>query len=200
MDQVEGDPFAGETIQILDTERTFLAWGSYSPSSQIRARIWSWNSEDHISRDFLRTRIKRSLEYRDLIGLNSQMKRLVYAESDGLPGLIVDKYAETLVVQFLCAGSEYWKDEIVDILTDLTGAATIYERSDVQVRKLEGLPLQRGTLYGPDPDSLLKIKEQDLDFWVDVRNGHKTGFYLDQRENRDRVGKMCKGKSVLDCF
>jgi len=190
----------GETIQILDSTGTFLAWGSYSPSSQIRARIWSWNSEERISRDFFHTRIKRSLEYRDLIGLNSQMKRLVYAESDGLPGLIVDKYAETLVVQFLCAGSEYWKDEIVDILVDLTGAATIYERSDVQVRKLEGLPLQKGTLFGPDPDPLLKIREQDLDFWIDVRNGHKTGFYLDQRENRDRVGKMCKGKSVLDCF
>jgi len=144
----------GETIQILDSTGTFLARGSYSPSSQIRARIWSWNPEERISRDFFHTRIKRSLEYRDLIGLDSQMKRLVFAESDGLPGLIVDKYAETLVVQFLCAGSEYWKDEIVDILVDLTGAATIYERSDVQVRKLEGLPLRRGTLFGPDPDPL----------------------------------------------
>jgi len=197
VDRVEGDPLVGETIKILDAERTFLAWGAYSPSSQIRARIWSWIPEEHISRDFLQARIKRSLEYRDLIGLNSQMKRLVYAESDGLPGLIVDKYAETLVVQFLCAGSEFWKDEIVEILIDLTGAATIYERSDVQVRKLEGLPLRRGTLFGPDPDPLLKIREQDLDFWIDVCNGHKTGFYLDQRENR---GKMCKGKSVLDCF
>ena len=200
VDRVEGDPLSGETIQILDAEGTFLAWGSYSPSSQIRTRIWSWIPEEHISGDFLRARIKRSLEYRDLIGLNSQMKRLVYAESDGLPGLIVDKYAETLVVQFLCAGSEYWKDEIVEILRDLTGAATIYERSDVQVRKLEGLPLQRGTLFGPDPDSLLRIREQGLDFWIDIRSGHKTGFYLDQRENRDLVGRMCKGKSVLDCF
>ena len=197
---MEGDPLSGETIQILDKEGTFLAWGSYSPSSQIRARIWSWIPEELISRDFLNARIKRSLEYRDLIGLNSQMKRLVFAESDGLPGLIVDKYAETLVVQFLCAGSEYWKEEIVEILRDLTGAATIYERSDVKVRKLEGLPLQRGTLFGPDPDPLLKIREQDLEFWIDVRNGHKTGFYLDQRENRDLVGRMCKGKSVLDCF
>jgi len=200
VDRVEGDPLSGETIQILDKEGSFLAWGSYSPSSQIRARIWSWIPEELISRDFLNAKIKRSLEYRDLIGLNSQMKRLVFAESDGLPGLIVDKYAETLVVQFLCAGSEYWKDEIVEILRDLTGAATIYERSDVKVRKLEGLPLQSGTLFGPDPDPLLKIREQDLEFWIDIRNGHKTGFYLDQRENRDLVGRMCKGKSVLDCF
>jgi 23S rRNA (cytosine1962-C5)-methyltransferase len=200
VDRVEGDPLTGETIQILDNEGTFLAWGSYSPSSQIRARIWSWIPEENISQGFLHTRIKRSFEYRNLIGFNSQMKRLVYAESDGLQGLIVDKYADTLVVQFLCAGSEYWKDEIVEILVDLSGATTIYERSDVKVRQLEGLPLQTGTLFGPDPESLLKIREQDLDFWVDIRKGHKSGFYLDQCENRDLVGRMCRGKSVLDCF
>lgn len=200
VDRVEGDPLTGETIQILDNEGTFLAWGSYSPSSQIRARIWSWIPEENISQGFLHTRIKRSFEYRNLIGFNSQMKRLVYAESDGLQGLIVDKYADTLVVQFLCAGSEYWRDEIVEILVDLSGATTIYERSDVKVRQLEGLPLQTGTLFGPDPESLLKIREQDLDFWVDIRKGHKSGFYLDQCENRDLVGRMCRGKSVLDCF
>ncbi|MCJ7717341.1 MAG: class I SAM-dependent rRNA methyltransferase [Anaerolineales bacterium] len=128
------------------------------------------------------------------------MKRLVYAESDGFPGLIVDQYAETLVVQFLNAGSEYWKNDMVEFLVDLTHTKTIYERSDAQVRQLEGLPQRTGTLYGPDPDPLLKIRELDLDFWVDIQRGHKSGFYLDQRENRDLVGSMCQEKSVLDCF
>ncbi len=190
----------GETIKIIDKSGTFLAWGSFSPESQIRTRIWSWNPEEHISRDFLHARIKRSLHYRNQIGLDSQMKRLVYAESDGLPGLIVDQYADTLVVQFLSAGSEYWKNEIVEILVELTNAKTIYERSDAQVRKLEGLPQQTGTIFGSDPDPLLKIREQNLDFWVDIQQGHKSGFYLDQRDNRDLVGRMCRGKAVLDCF
>jgi 23S rRNA (cytosine1962-C5)-methyltransferase len=128
------------------------------------------------------------------------MKRLVYAESDGLPGLIVDQYTDTLVVQFLSAGSEYWKDEIVKILIELTNPKTIYERSDAKVRLLEGLPQRTGTLFGSEPDRLLKIREQNLDFLIDIRQGHKSGFYLDQRENRDLVGRLCRGKSVLDCF
>jgi len=200
VDRVEGDPLPGETIQIVDKSGTFLAWGSFSPESQIRTRIWSWNPDEHISRDFLYTRIKLSLQYRNLIGLDSEMKRLVYAESDGLPGLIVDQYADTLVVQFLSAGSEYWKDEIVKILAELTSAKTIYERSDAQVRQLEGLPQRTGTLMGPEPGQLLKIREQNLDFWIDIHRGHKSGFYLDQRDNRDLIGRMCRGKSVLDCF
>jgi len=177
-----------------------LAWGSFSPESQIRTRIWSWNPEEQISREFLHTRIKHSLDYRNQIGLDSQMKRLVYAESDGLPGLIVDQYADTLVVQFLSTGSEYWKDEIVNILIELTNPKTIYERSDAKVRQLEGLPQRTGTLFGSEPGRLLKIREHNLDFWIDIQQGHKSGFYLDQRDNRDIVGRMCRGKSVLDCF
>ena len=177
-----------------------MAWGSFSPVSQIRTRIWSWNPEEHISREFLHARIKRSLQYRNQIGLDSQMKRLVYAESDGLPGLIVDQYADTLVVQFLSAGSEYWKDEIVNILIELTNPKTIYERSDAKVRQLEGLPQRTGTLFGSEPGRLLKIREKNLDYWIDIQQGHKSGFYLDQRDNRDIVGRMCRGKSVLDCF
>ena len=200
VDRLEGQPIIGETIQIISADGSFLARASYSPESQIRARILTWNPDEDISPDFFRRRITRSLAYRKLIKFDYQMMRLVHAESDGLPGLIVDKYGENLVVQFLSAGCEYWKDVIVEALIDLTGARTIYERSDVQVRKLEGLPLQTGTIYGPAPETLLKIKESECDVWVDVQNGHKTGYYLDQRENRVLIGRMCRGKSVLDCF
>lgn len=200
VDRLEGQPIIGETIQIISADGSFLARASYSPESQIRARILTWNPDEDISPDFFRRRITRSLAYRKLIKFDYQMMRLVHAESDGLPGLIVDKYGENLVVQFLSAGCEFWKDVIVEALIDLTGARTIYERSDVQVRKLEGLPLQTGTIYGPAPEPLLKIKESDSDVWVDVLNGHKTGYYLDQRENRVLIGRMCRGKSVLDCF
>ncbi|MGB2964297.1 MAG: class I SAM-dependent rRNA methyltransferase [Anaerolineales bacterium] len=198
--QVVGNPDPGETVQILDADGSFLARASYSPTSQIRARMWSWNPEENISPDFFRSRIKRSLAYRKQIGFNFQMMRLIYAESDGLPGLITDQYGDTLVVQFLSAGSEYWKEVILEILADLTGAKTIYERSDAQVRVLEGLPQQSGTIFGPDPEPLLKLKDSGFESWVDIRNGHKTGYYLDQRENRSIVGGMCGGKSVLDCF
>lgn len=200
VDRLEGQPIIGETIQIISADGSFLARASYSPESQIRARILTWNPDEDISPDFFRRRITRSLAYRKLIKFDYQMMRLVHAESDGLPGLIVDKYGENLVVQFLSAGCEFWKDVIVEALIDLTGARTIYERSDVQVRKLEGLPLQTGTIYGPAPEPLLKIKESDSDVWVDVLNGQKTGYYLDQRENRVLIGRMCRGKSVLDCF
>lgn len=200
VDRLEGHPIRGETIQVISADGSFLARASYSPESQIRARILTWNPDEDISPDFFRRRITRSLAYRKLIKFDYQMMRLVHAESDGLPGLIVDKYGENLVVQFLSAGPEFWKDVIVEALLDLTGARTIYERSDVQVRKLEGLPLQTGTIYGPDPEPLLKIKESECDVWVDILNGHKTGYYLDQRENRILIGRMCRGKSVLDCF
>ena len=200
VDRLEGHPIMGETIQIISADGSFLARASYSPESQIRARILTWNPDEDISPDFFRRRITRSLAYRKLIKFDYQMMRLVHAESDGLPGLIVDKYGENLIVQFLSAGCEFWKDVIVEALIDLTGARTIYERSDVQVRKLEGLPLQTGTIYGPAPETLLRIKESECDVWVDVQNGHKTGYYLDQRENRVLIGRMCRGKSVLDCF
>ncbi|MCJ7735361.1 MAG: class I SAM-dependent rRNA methyltransferase [Anaerolineales bacterium] len=114
--------------------------------------------------------------------------------------MVADQYGDVIVMQLLSAGIEFWKDEIIEIMADLTGTNTIYERSDVQVRKLEGLDTQTGLLYGPDPDELVEIEEDSLRYWVDVRKGHKTGTYLDQKMNRILIGKMCSGLSVLDCF
>jgi 23S rRNA (cytosine1962-C5)-methyltransferase len=126
--------------------------------------------------------------------------RLVYAESDGLPGLIVDRYAGVLVLQSLTAGSEYWKDTLADLLLELTGLNDIYERSDAEVRELEGLPPLVGLLRGVIPHTPFPILENNLKFNVNIETGHKTGFYLDQRQNRLRVRELAEGRDVLDCF
>jgi 23S rRNA (cytosine1962-C5)-methyltransferase len=197
---VVGDPGLGGTIQIVDQQGKFLAWGAYSPESQIRARIWNWQEQQEIDPPFIRSMIQRSVEYRERIGYHFPMRRLVHAESDGFPGLIVDQYGDYLVVQLLSAGVEAWKDVIVQALVDLTGAKGIYERSDVEVRKLEGLIERCGMLSGEIPDGYIEVKEDTTRYWIDVRGGHKTGFYLDQRLNRQLIGKLCTDRSVLDCF
>ena len=204
VENVKGDPASGETVAVRDAHGQFLAWAAYSPVSQIRARIWSWQEADKVDEDFIRERLARSLARRKTLeeGVETapQAMRLVHAESDGLPGLIVDQYAETLVIQILSAGAERWRETIADVLLDLTGAQTLYERSDAEVRTLEGLPPQTGLMRGAPLPARLEIEENGLLFEVDVRAGHKTGFYLDQRLNRARVRELAKGKDVLDCF
>jgi len=128
------------------------------------------------------------------------MKRLIHAESDGLPGLVVDQYGDVLVMQLLSVGPDLWRDELIQILVEETGARSIYERSDVNVRKLEGLEPRTGLLFGQEPEELLPIEQGGLQYWIDVRKGHKTGFYLDQRSNRKKVAELCSGLNVLDCF
>ncbi len=198
--RLKGDPQPGETIKILSSDGEFIAWGAFSPESQIRVRVWSWDPGEIISADFFKRKIKNSLAYRQLIGFDSPMKRLIHAESDGLPGLIVDQYGKVAVIQILSAGVEFWKDDLVQILVDETGLESVYERSDVQVRKLEGLEQRTGLIYGEQPDDLLAIEDDGLKYWIDIKKGHKTGYYLDQRENRDLIGSLCAEKDVLDCF
>ena len=204
VENVKGDPASGETVAVRDAHGQFLAWAAYSPVSQIRARIWSWQEADKVDEDFIRERLARSLARRKTLeeGVETapQAMRLVHAESDGLPGLIVDQYAETLVIQILSAGAERWRETIADVLLNLTGAQTLYERSDAEVRTLEGLPPQTGLMRGAPLPARLEIEENGLLFEVDVRAGHKTGFYLDQRLNRARVRELAKRKDVLDCF
>jgi 23S rRNA (cytosine1962-C5)-methyltransferase len=201
---ISNSPETGETVQVLDSRGKFLAWASYSPHSQIRARVWSWSQNEIVDPDFLRGRLARSIEARRSLPYlhPSQALRLVHAESDGLPGLIVDRYAGTLVVQFLSAGAEYWKATLTDLLVEILKPERIYERSDVDVRLLEGLPLNRGPLWGPAIEGPIEIREEaeGLRFRVDVHTGHKTGFYLDQRANRPRVRQLAAGRKVLDCF
>lgn len=199
VDQVVGQPEPGETVLIRDSSGKKLAQAAFSPLSQIRARIWSWDVEEQINTDFFRNKLIASLEYRKSLGLESSGVRLVHAESDGLPGIVIDQYGEYLAVQFLSAGADHWRDQIIELLEDIITPAGIYERSDVEVRELEGLKPEIRLVSGTIPD-LITINEGGLKFLVSIPEGHKTGFYLDQRKNRALVQKMAAEREVLDCF
>ena len=190
---------SGSTVDLLSSEGQFLARASYSPNSQIRARVWTFNDEP-VDEEFFRKRIRAAIEMRSVLSGSSKSLRLIHAESDGLPGLIVDRYEDVLVLQSLTAGSEFWKETIADLLVEETGIAAIYERSDADVRELEGLKPITGILRGTITNLQIPITEYGLEFKVDIAHGHKTGFYLDQRENRRRVGELSKNRDVLNCF
>jgi len=199
--RVEGNPDSGGTVDLLSSKGDFLARAAYSPLSQIRARVWTFDPSETVDADFFHRRLHSSLVTRHTLNVSrdTDALRLVHAESDGLPGLIVDRYAGTLVVQFLATGAEYWRETIADLLLELTGLKDIYERSDADVRELEGLPPRNGVLRG-NPSEKLQIADGRLRFWVDIAHGHKTGFYLDQWDNRYRVGALAREREVLDCF
>lgn len=211
IDRVVGDPQPGETVEVLDAKRVFLARAAYSPHSQIRARVWTFNEAETVDADFFRRRIDAALALRSTLGFSplllgegpgvrASALRLIHAESDRLPGLIVDRYGETLVLQSLTAGSEFWRETLAEILLEKTGVTAIYERSDADVRELEGLPISNGWLRGAPHSSLVTIQEDGLKFHVNLATGHKTGFYLDQRRNRQRIGELAQGREVLNCF
>jgi len=195
----------GSTVDLLSSEGHFLARASYSPASQIRARVWTFEDE-RVDREFFRERIRSAILARspvllgDGTGMRSIAYRLIHAESDGIPGLIVDKYNDVLVLQSLTAGSEHWKETFADLLVEETGITTIYERSDADVRELEGLEPVTGPLRSTPATLVFPIIENDLQFNVNLQSGHKTGFYLDQRKNRLRVREWAKDREVLDCF
>ena len=201
--RVEGDPTSGATVEVLSFKGDFLARAAYSPASQIRARVWTFDPSQLVDEDFFRRQLRRAIALREtLVPAKSfplSAVRLVYAESDGLPGLIVDRYGATLVVQFLSAGAEYWRETIVKLLLELTGLSQVYERSDADVRELEGLPSRVGPLSGAPREKLI-LHEEGLQFHVDIARGHKTGFYLDQRLNRQSVRYLARDLDVLDCF
>jgi 23S rRNA (cytosine1962-C5)-methyltransferase len=163
--------------------------------------VWTFNDEP-VDKEFFRRKIKAAIAQRLTLNVQrfSNAYRLIHAESDGIPGLIVDRYDDVLVLQSLTAGSEFWKETFADILVEETGIENIYERSDADVRELEGLKPITGVLRGAIPDSRLTIDEYNLKFYVDIQHGHKTGFYLDQRVNRHRVGEFAKDQDVLNCF
>jgi 23S rRNA (cytosine1962-C5)-methyltransferase len=193
---------AGETVRVADSRGNFLAWGAYSPASQIRVRIWSRDQNRIIDREFFHGRLESAIRQRKglLDSENLDSYRLVHAESDGIPGFIVDRYVDTLVVQCLTNGAEYWRKVLADLLVELTECKIIFERSDAEIRKLEGLLPRKGILIGDDLSNPIQIRETGQQFWVDIIAGQKTGFYLDQRENRYLVQKVAANRAVLDCF
>jgi 23S rRNA (cytosine1962-C5)-methyltransferase len=202
VEKVLGEPQSGDTVLVRSAEGTPLGLAAYSPESQIRGRLWTHDAEAKVDGAFLRERLKTALSLRDRlpIGRHTNALRLAHAESDGLPGLIVDRYADVLVVQMLSAGIERWRQEILDALVELTRCEAVFERSDAEVRTLEGLPERAGFVRGNTEASRCAISEHGLAFRVDVAAGQKTGFFLDQRANRQRVRELSAGRDVLDCF
>jgi 23S rRNA (cytosine1962-C5)-methyltransferase len=197
-----GSPKSGETVEILSNNGQFLAKAAYSPYSQIIGRVWTWDECETVSTDFFFERIKKAIEIRSHLIDTSQITalRLVHGESDGLPGLILDQYNDLYVVQLLTTGTEFWREVIVDSINALTNAKAIYERSDSDVRQLEGLDNRSGILSGQLPEQPVIITEYGMKYYIDVVNGHKTGFYIDQRENRRLIKNITRGYKVLDCF
>ena len=197
-----GRPAPGATVALHAADGRPLGVGAYSPHSQIRVRIWDHDPATAIDAAFFQDRIRRAATRRMRIpGMaDTDARRLVNAESDGLPGLVVDQYGDFMVCQFLSAGVEAWKPQIVAALCAQGPPAGIYERSDATVRTKEGLPPSRGVLWGEPPPPRIAIREGPLHFEVDVLTGHKTGFYLDQRDNRRQVAAFADGAEVLNAF
>ncbi|HSA91206.1 MAG TPA: class I SAM-dependent methyltransferase [Burkholderiales bacterium] len=193
---------AGDTVEVLDATKKFVARAAYSPKSQIRARVWTFDAAEAVDAEFFRNRIRRALALREALpaARHANALRLVHGESDALPGLVVDRYADVLVAQFLAAGVERWRDPILDGLSEISGCEAIFERSDAEVRKLEGLEPRVGFARGNRNAARCPIIEYGLNFRVDVEQGQKTGFFLDQRENRQRVRALAAGREVLDGF
>jgi len=198
---VAGKPAAGETVEVHSGSGEFLALAAYSPESQIVARVWEWRQRD-IDAGFFMERIAQAAHGRQAL-LDSgatDAARLVHGESDGLPGVVADRYGDTVVMQLASAGAERWREAIADALSGLPGVARLWERSDADVRALEGLEPRTGLVRGPLPAGELVIHEHGMRFRVELEHGHKTGFYLDQRDNRLRLRALAKGRDVLDCF
>ena len=198
----KGRADAGETVRVEAHDGRFLAWGAYSPQSAIRVRAWSFDEAERIDAAFFARRVQRAVALRARLAVDSDAVRLVHGEADGLPGLVVDRYGDTLVAQVGFAGTERWKPAIADALLAATGTARLYERSDLGVRKLEGLPEQQGWMRGDGPTQL-QIREHGWTLQVDIAQGHKTGTYLDQRDNRQHFAQAVRHfgcAEVLNCY
>jgi len=200
--RIEGEVADGEVVVVADCQGHFLARGYLNRRSQIAVRLLTWDESKAIETNFWRRRLERAFASRQALAddPSTDAYRLVNAESDLLPGLVLDRYGDYLVVQFLTLGIERWKAELVDLMADLLKPRGIYERSDVEVREKEGLAQVTGLLHGEEPPGLVEVTENGHRFLVDIKRGQKTGFYLDQRENRQKLTRYCPGKEVLNCF
>ncbi|SHF19653.1 class I SAM-dependent methyltransferase [Vibrio gazogenes] len=201
IEHVKGEPVSGQTVDVYSHDGKWLAKAGFSPQSQIRARIWSFEPTA-IDTDFFIQRIRQAQQLRDPVIQQGQLTgyRLIAAESDGLPGITIDRYGDYLVCQVLSAAAEFSKNLLVEALKICFPECHIYERSDVAVRKKEGLQEQVGVLHGDRPTAPVIIEENGIKISVDIVNGHKTGFYLDQRDSRLHAMKYVENKEVLNCF
>ncbi len=207
--KVAGKPGSGESVCVRAADGSFLGYGAYCPSSALRVRIWSFCEAENIDvPGFLRGRLQAAISARDDLLARTSARRLVFGEADGLPGLIVDNYGQWLVTQFQSAGVERRREEIAAALMEITGAKGVFDRSDAATRAREGLPSRVGVLRGEEPPEKIEVVEDGVKYWVDVRNGHKTGFYVDQRESRLAAQELARqfrakngrGLRALNCF
>jgi 23S rRNA (cytosine1962-C5)-methyltransferase len=199
IERVEGSPGMGETVTVAAHDGTFLAHAAYCPQSQIRARAWSFEPADRVDAAFLEARLAASIARRAALRPGTDAVRLVHGESDGLPGVVVDRYAEVAVVQLLSAGAERWREMWGPAIARAAGVRAVFERSDVEVRSLEGLPARVGPLVGAQPGPV-RITEDGIAYEVDVVTGQKTGFFIDQRDNRALARELAAGADVLNAF
>lgn len=206
--KVKGKPESGATVAVRSADGAFLAWAAFSPQSTIRARCWSFAEGDRIDAGWIAARVTAAVQRRAPLAVESDALRLVFGEADGLPGFVADRYADQLVVQFQAAGVEAWRDALIEALATATGCGDVFERSDSATRQREGLAAASGVVRGAEPPERIEIHEHDLRFLVDVRRGHKTGYYIDQRPNRRLARELARrahaapGREVraLNCF
>jgi len=200
IDRVEGEPSAGSVVTVLDADGAALARAAYSPTSQIRARVWTFDAAQSVDAAFVARRVAAAASARaPMLDARHNAARLVHGESDGLPGIIADRYGDVIVVALTSAGAEFFRADIVAALAALQGVSCVYERSDAEVRSLEGLPPRTGIAHGHLPREVTML-EDALAYGVDPVGGQKTGFYLDQRDNRRLVRTLAAGRRVLNAF
>jgi len=199
VDRVSGRPGAGDTVRVVGADGRFLAWAAYAPDSLLRARAWTFDEAETPDGAMIAARVAEAVARRAPLAAESDALRLVFGEADRLPGLVVDRYRDQLVVQCLAAGVEHWRETIVDALVAATGCDAVYERSDAAAREREGLAPREGPLRGGVPEPV-PVVEHGVRYRVDVVGGHKTGFYIDQRDNRALVAAHAAGRRVLNCF
>jgi 23S rRNA (cytosine1962-C5)-methyltransferase len=199
---VEGDPADGAVVDLVSHTGNFVARGFYNSKSKIRVRLYTWDAETQLDQAFFRERLQTAIRLRNDLGMNEPGKacRLVFSEGDGLSGMTVDRYDRWLVVQFTALGLAHRREMLVDLLLELTGAEGVYLRTERGVGRLEGLELQDGPLRGSLPAEPIRIDEDGIQFLVNLGEGQKTGFYLDQRDNRRAVAQLARGRRVLDAF
>jgi len=195
---IEGEYSPGDIVEVYNFKGKFIGKGYITPKSQILVRIMTRNKDEEINEDFFRRRIENAWEYRKKV-IDTNACRVVFAEADFLPALIVDKFGDFLVVQTLALGIDIHKETIVKLLNEIISPKGIYERNDVPVREIEGLEMKKGFLSEPF-DTMVKIIENGINFYVDIENGQKTGYFLDQKENRAAIQNIVEGARVLDCF
>lgn len=206
--KVIGKAKSGDLVRVVSFDGRFLAWAAYSPASTLRARCWSFNEEDVINQAWLEEKIRKALSAREMLAGRTSAIRVIFGEADQLPGLVVDRYGDWFVTQFQAAGVEAYREVIADILMAQPGIKGVFDRSDAATRHREGLEERIGVLRGEEPPEEIEVVEDGVRYGVDVRKGHKTGFYIDQRENRLLAQKLARefkerhgrGMRALNCF